>query len=213
MKSDDASETGRLRAHASRFLVSAAGAALIWLLCWMIVPSPDTPMADVARLIAAAKITAVVILLTFAAGIEAVAHERLTTRAFDPLEGHGTRRLAVNIRYLQNTLEQLVLFLPTLFLLALYADPERGPWQAYAAALVWTLARFGFWIGYHVSAAHRVLGLVGAAQSLLLLLYFATRFGWEVAGWAGAILPITLFGLIEVAILRSLRRKSDVANL
>lgn len=39
----------------------------------------------------------------------AVTHERLLTSPFDPLRGAVPHRLKVNLRYLQNTLEQLVL--------------------------------------------------------------------------------------------------------
>jgi hypothetical protein len=55
-------------------------------------------------------------------GIEAVAHERLSSPAFDPLSGFETQRLRINQRYLQNTLEQIVFFGAALFGLAVYAS-------------------------------------------------------------------------------------------
>src|SRR5688500_4491938 len=64
----------------------------------------------VARLAFALKCAALAVLFTLVLGVEAVAHERLVSPAFDPLAGHETRRLRVNQRYLQNTLEQTVVF-------------------------------------------------------------------------------------------------------
>ena len=58
----------------------------------------------------ALKCVALATLFCLVAGIEAVAHERLQSDAFDPLLNHETRRLRVNLRYLQNTLEQLIVF-------------------------------------------------------------------------------------------------------
>ena len=65
----------------------------------------------VARLAFALKCGALAVLFTLVLGIEAVAHERLVSPAFDPLSGHETKRMRVNQRFLQNTLEQTVVFL------------------------------------------------------------------------------------------------------
>ena len=52
--------------------------------------------------------------------------------------------------------------------------------------VVWILARFAFWIGYHRSAAMRGLGALGMALSMIVLLYLAARSGVEVGGRVGA---------------------------
>ena len=57
-------------------------------------------------------------LLALLPGIEAVAHERLVSRAIDPLAGAESTRMRVNQRYVQNTIEQLCLFAPGLLMLA-----------------------------------------------------------------------------------------------
>ncbi len=57
------------------------------------------------------------LLLTLLPGIEAVAHERLFSPAIDPLAGKDSKRLIVNQRFVQNTLEQSVLFAAGLLLL------------------------------------------------------------------------------------------------
>jgi hypothetical protein len=89
---------------------SMAVSLVVWVALWQLLP-PLGGMDDLgARMLVALKCVAVATLFCFVAGIEAVAHERLQSNAFDPLQGHQTTRLRVNLRYLQNTLEQLVVF-------------------------------------------------------------------------------------------------------
>ena len=51
-----------------------------------------------ARMLVALKCVVAATLYCFVTGIEAVAHERLQSAAFDPLAGHESRRLRVNSR-------------------------------------------------------------------------------------------------------------------
>ncbi|WP_410968141.1 hypothetical protein, partial [Salmonella sp. SAL04281] len=88
-------------------------------------------------------------LFAFVLGIEAVAHERFQSPAIDPLAGFTTRRLTINLRYLQHTLEQLVVFLPGLFGLAYYCDSGAAMRAVTATTIVWILNRIAFWVGYH----------------------------------------------------------------
>ena len=67
-----------------------------------------------------------------------------------------------------------------------------------ATSVVWILARFAFWIGYHRSAAMRGLGAPGMALSMIVLLYVAARIGYEVGGSVGAAVPVMIFLGIEV---------------
>jgi len=125
------------------------------------------------------------------------------------LAGFETRRLRVNKQYLQNTLEQLAVFLVGLFGLAAYATGGAGMRAVVATAIVWVLARFAFWIGYHQSAAMRGLGAPGMALGMLMLLYVVGRFGYEVGGLVGAALPIALFLAIEAFLFRATARKTE----
>ena len=59
--------------------------------------------------------------------------------------------MRVNQRYLQNTLEQTVIFLVGLFGLAAYMADGNQMRAVLASAVVWTLGRLAFWGGYHVS--------------------------------------------------------------
>src|ERR1044072_7907943 len=96
------------------------------------------------------------ILLTLVAGIEAVPHERLFSAAIAPLAGADSKRLIVNQRYLQNTLEQSAVFAAGLVLLAHYQPDLRA---TAATAITWGLGRWAFWIGYHILPMWRGLGV------------------------------------------------------
>src|SRR5579864_9546023 len=98
------------RQHRAGMLAIAATAPIalaIWLSIDLLMPPLARMNMLSERLIFTAKCCCVATLFCFVLGIEAIAHERLVSRAFDPLDGYETRRLRVNLRYLQNTLEQL----------------------------------------------------------------------------------------------------------
>lgn len=159
-------------------------AAALWyaLYRWLPTPAAAEPLAT------AFACCAIAALLALVAGVEAVAHERLVTAAIDPLAGVETRRLRVNFRYLQNTLEQFVVFAAGLIALANYA-PAR---ILVIVTIVWILMRWAFWVGYHRSPLLRGIGAPGMLQSMIVLLYVAWRFGNDSYGsWAG-------FGLLAV---------------
>ena len=177
--------------------VSAALAALLWfgVACFSPPISGMDPVG--ARMVFALKCCCLAALFCLALGVEAVAHERLQSAAFDPLAEQGTRRLRVNLRYLQNTLEQFILFAAGLFGLALYSPGGEAMRAVLATAIVWVVSRFAFWIGYHRSAAMRGAGAPGMMVSLLVLLYVGTRIGFDIAGAAGAGAIVIAFLLIE----------------
>ena len=74
-----------------------------------------------------------------------------------------------------------------------------------ATTVVWVLARFAFWIGYHRSAAMRGLGAPGMALSMIALLYVAGRIGFDVGGFVGAVVPVVVFLVLEVFLFRATR--------
>jgi hypothetical protein len=180
-------------------------ALLLWLAIAYLVP----PLAGMdslgSRMLFTLKCYCLAVLFCLVTGVEAVAHERLSSAAFDPLSGFETRRLRVNQRYLQNTLEQILVFAAGLFGLAAYSQDGSAMRAVLATTVVWVLARFAFWIGYHRSAAMRSLGAPGMALSMIVLLYVAGRIGYEVGGLVGAAVPIVLFLVIEVCLFRATR--------
>lgn len=67
----------------------------------------------------------------------------------------------------QNTVEQLVLFLPALWLFSLFVSPLWGA----AIGLVWVLGRLHYAWGYYRDAARRHVGFgIAAICSLVLLI-------------------------------------------
>jgi uncharacterized MAPEG superfamily protein len=184
---------------------SMAVSAILWVALWQLLP-PLGGMEDLsARIVVALKCVAVATLFCFVAGLEAVAHERLQSNAFDPLQGHQTERLKVNLRYLQNTLEQLIVFAVGMFGLAAYLDTGTAMRIVVASTVVWILNRFAFWIGYHRSAAMRGLGAPSMVIGLVMLLYVAARIGDDIAGSAGMVIAIGLFLTLEAVLFLKTR--------
>jgi hypothetical protein len=177
----------------------------LWLAIRYLAPPPAGMEGVGARMLLTLKCFCLAVLFTLVPGVEAVAHERLQSPAFDPLAGYETRRLRVNQRYLQNTLEQVVVFGAGLFGLAAYSPGGDAMRAVLATALVWTLARFAFWIGYQRSAALRGAGAPGMMVALLTLLYVAARIGNEAAGTAGAVAALGAFLAIEAVLFWTTR--------
>ena len=193
------------RSGIAAIALSTLVAVALWLAIRYLTPPIAGMEALGARMGFALKCCCAATLFTFVAGIEAVAHERLQSPAFDPLERFETRRLRINLRYLQNTLEQLVVFTVGLFGLAAYADGGSGMRAVLATTIVWVTARFAFWIGYHKSAAMRGLGAPGMALGLLVLLYVVARVGGDVAGTAGAVAAVAAYLILEIILFRTTR--------
>ncbi|MFL6741779.1 MAG: hypothetical protein ACJ8D6_03430 [Sphingomicrobium sp.] len=188
------------RSGMAAIALSTAMSLVLWFALCRLLPPLSGMDSLGARMLVALKCTVVATLFCLAAGVEAVAHERLRSDAFDPLAGHQTRRLAVNQRYLQNTLEQLVVFTVGLFGLAAYLTSGEAMRVIPATTAVWIINRYAFWIGYHRSAAMRGLGAPSMIIGLAMLLYGAARIGGEVAGTAGAAIAILAFLAIEAVL-------------
>lgn len=180
--------------------VSALAGVALWFAIDRLLP-PLAGMEDLsARMLVALKCCALAALFCLFGGVEAVAHERLQSAAFDPLAGHETMRLRINKQYLQNTLEQFVLFAVGLFGLAAYSETGGAMRAVIATTAVWIAFRFAFWIGYHRSAAMRGMGAPGMAVGLLVLLYVCARIGGDMAGTAGAIAVVAAFLALEAVL-------------
>ena len=135
-------------------------------------------------------------------GVEAIAHERLVTPAIDPLAGFETRRMRVNARYLSNTVEQFIVFAIGLLALSHYA-PSR---LLVIVSIVWIVARWAFWIGYHFSPLLRGFGAPGMLQSMIVLLYVAWRWGSYAYGVAAGLALIVIFLGIEAFLFWAVKR-------
>jgi hypothetical protein len=192
-------------------ILAIAVASLIASAIWFGIRFYAPPIADMAavgdRMLFALKCVCFAVLFCLVLGVEAVAHERLQSPAFDPLAGHCTRRLEVNQRYLQNTLEQTIVFAAGLFGLAAYCADGGAMRAVLASTVVWVLARFAFWIGYHHSAAMRGIGAPGMVVSMVMLLYVVARASYDAAGTVGAAAALGLFGAIEAVLFWTTRER------
>ena len=192
--------------------VSALAGVALWFAIDRLLP-PLAGMEDLsARMLVALKCCALAALFCLFGGVEAVAHERLQSAAFDPLAGHETMRLRINKQYLQNTLEQFVLFAVGLFGLAAYSETGGAMRAVIATTAVWIAFRFAFWIGYHRSAAMRGMGAPGMAVGLLVLLYVCARIGGDMAGTAGAIAVVAAFLAPEAVLFWGTRGRAPEAR-
>ena len=198
-------------------MLAIAASAVLSAILWLGIRALAPPLAGMetlgARMLFALKCLSLATLFCLVTGVEAVAHERLRSPAFDPLAGYETKRLRVNLRYLQNTLEQLVVFGVGLFGLAAYSPGGAAMRAVLATTIVWVLTRWAFWIGYHRSAALRGLGAPSMAMSLIVLLYVAARIGGDVAGTAGVVGIILAFLAFEVLLFRATRAPSQSRTL
>lgn len=185
-------------------MAGIAVASLLGTVLWLGIDRGMSPLPAMdsldARMLLTLKCCCAAVLFCLVTGVEAVAHERLTSPAFDPLAGFETRRLRINQRYLQNTVEQIIVFAASLFGLAAYCPDGASMRAVVATTVVWIAARAAFWLGYQRSAALRGLGAPGMALSMIVLLYVVSRFGYELAGTTGAIVPLALFFAIEAVL-------------
>jgi hypothetical protein len=197
-------DSSDFRRQRQRGMAAIAIAALCALGLWLGIDRLMPPLAGMdslaARMVLTLKCCCLATLFCLVTGVEAVAHERLTSPAFDPLMNFQTRRLRINQRYLQNTVEQIIVFGVSLFGLAAYCADGSAMRAVVATTVVWIVARAAFWLGYHRSAAMRGLGAPGMAISMIVLLYVASRFGFEIGGVAGACMPVVAFLAVEAVL-------------
>jgi hypothetical protein len=206
---DAESEKGGFIRERRAGMTAIAAATPVALLLWLAIAYLVPPLGGMdslgGRMLFTLKCCCLAVLFCFVTGVEAVAHERLFSPAFDPLCGFETRRLRVNQRYLQNTSEQILVFVPALFGLAAYSPDGSAMRAVLATTVVWIVARFAFWIGYHRSAAMRSIGAPGMGLSMTVLLSVAARTGYEVGGFLGAAVPVVAFLAIEAYLFRATR--------
>jgi uncharacterized membrane protein len=183
---------------------------VVWLAVYYFTPPLAGMSAPVARLFFAINCCCVAVLFCFVTAIEAISHERLHSAAIDPLSGVESHRMRINHRYLQQTLEQLLLFVPGLFSLAFYCNSGSAMRAVVATTVVWIVSRAVYWVAYHKGSQYRSAGLTGMVQSILILLYVSARFGYDVAGVAGAAAPLVFYAAIEIYLVNVTRRPERV---
>jgi hypothetical protein len=182
-------------------IVSGLICALFWLLLYSVL-SPVPDMAEpLARLIFAIKCWGMASLFCVILGIEAVTYERLGTSVITALGDGESLRLRINQNYLQQTAEQMLVFVPGLLMLAIYCDNSESMRIVEVATFMWMGARFVFWLSYHRDIQSRTPGMIGMLQNTVILLYGCARFSYELWGIIGAVLVVSAFITLEVYLL------------
>jgi hypothetical protein len=107
--------------------------------------------------------------------IAAVGNARALGPAIDPTLGAEDRKMAIDGRVADNTTQQTLLFLAGSLGLAASLPPEHIRVVG-AAAIVFTLARLAFWLGYRIHPLYRAFGFASTAYLNLGLLVAALWF-------------------------------------
>ena len=101
-----------------------------------------------------------------------VGNNRFLSEAIDPTLNKEDQATQINGRVVENTLQQLVLFvLGTLALSVGLAPEQMGIIPA--AVIVFAIARIAFWIGYRVHPLYRAFGMAATGYLNVGLLGFA----------------------------------------
>ena len=137
---------------------------------------PETADAG-ERLAYAAKWDAVAVIPLFFA-IVAVGNARFASEAIDPLAGKESRQMIINGRVVDNTVQQYLMFLPATLAVAASARGSEVGIIA-AAALIFVVMRFAFWIGYRLNPLYRAFGMSSVAYLNVILFGVAVWMAWR----------------------------------
>lgn len=111
-----------------------------------------------------AVVTLLTCALVFAMGLNVARARRRSGIPPPATTGHPLLERAMRVHY--NTLEWLPIFLPSLWLFAVYASPA---WAA-ALGLVWLGGRVAYFVGYMADPSRRMAGfLIQTAVSVVLM--------------------------------------------
>ena len=112
-------------------------------------------------------------------GVQRVAGIRRTTTALDPLHGKSEDLLLVEARYLQNTVEQLLLNLTGQVVLSLYVSAAVLTRIIPTLVALFVTGRVLFYIGYKLDPLKRGLGFAMTyIPSVLVHMYCLFSFFW-----------------------------------
>jgi hypothetical protein len=130
-----------------------------------------------ARLAFAVKWIAFAALPLFAA-VVSVGNARFGSEAIDPTLGRESREMIVNGRVVDNTVQQYLLFMAAdLAVAATHEGHQLG--LVSAAAILFVLFRFAFWIGYRIHPLYRAFGMSATAYLNVVLFGAALWMSWR----------------------------------
>ncbi|ELS34208.1 MULTISPECIES: MAPEG family protein [Pseudanabaena] len=120
---------------------------------------------DIKTLVLPAIVTLVALLVYFGLGI-GVGVARVKYKIMPP-QTTGNEDFERVYRVHQNTLEQMIIFLPCLWLFSIFVNPNWGT----ILGSVWIVGRIGYAWGYYIEASKRAAGNAIASLALLALMF------------------------------------------
>lgn len=111
--------------------------------------------------------------------IMAIGTARFKSEAIDPTAGKESRAMVINGRVADNTLQQFALFFSSILAVAAGASGDQLGVVS-AAAVIFVIARFAFWIGYRIDPIYRAAGFASTAYLNMILFGTATWMAWRI---------------------------------
>ena len=109
--------------------------------------------------------------------IGSVGNGRFASEAIDPTAGKESPAMTINCRVVDNTVQQFLLFVAASLAVAAGARGDQLGIVA-AGAIVFTLARFAFWIGYRIHPLYRAAGFAATSYLSVVLFGYALWLAW-----------------------------------
>ncbi len=116
-------------------------------------------------------------LLSLIAGIKRTAIKRAQTGA-DPLSSGNERLVQLHKNYTTNTLEQFVVGLTLMLIIAAYTDNPQVLRLLPVYSFVFTVGRIVFWIGYSIGSIYRAIGMLANFTSSNIMVGMALYYIW-----------------------------------
>jgi len=114
-------------------------------------------------------------------GVMAVAGQRFFSRQAIEGQSNGvSRSLSINLRYIQNTLEQLVLLVIAHMAFAAVAGRDEMRLIPVLVSL-FMVGRICFWIGYHQNPVSRAFGFAATFYPTAVMMFYAS---WRILAGA-----------------------------
>jgi uncharacterized membrane protein YecN with MAPEG domain len=159
-----------------KIVVISAIAALVFavgfvgiLYFWVLLPLPNLETLE-ERLIFTLRCQIFPALMLFA-GIATVGNYRFLSPAINPLAGAESEAMKVHLRYLSNTLEQVVLFMIVNVIFSTFLNAQTIKIIP-ILAILFVVARLAFWFGYLQSPMYRAFGMALTLYPTAILLFY-----------------------------------------
>ena len=201
-----------MKKYALKFLLGALPVLIIGGLALFYTPLIPNMSAGIDRINFALNICGIAGLFSLMMGVEAVAHDRLFTPAINPLANFENKRIKVNKQYLQNTLEQFVLFVFAVLMFTSLCQNGDDMRSIVAFAVAWTLSRIIFWIAYHHNPLDRIYGLIGMVLTMIVLIYSGYRFIQNWLGFVAGIIFLLTISFFEISLTYHSWRQSNTKH-